>query len=113
VTVPGDQIWTETDLDCDAGAALAITAEGTVFHNDEVSTGPDGDPTVSSEFNVVPEVAHAALIGRIGEGDPFFVGSAISGTCQAAGPLFLGVNDRGPENNSGEFNATVEVQVAE
>jgi hypothetical protein len=41
------------------------------------------------------------------------VGSAISGTCQAAGPLSLGVNDRGPENNSGEFNATVEVQVAE
>jgi hypothetical protein len=113
VAVPGDQIFTETDVDCDAGASLAISAEGTVFHNDETGTGPDGDPSVPAEFSVVPDIAHAALIGRIGdEGAPFLVGSSVAGTCPAAGQLFLGVNDAGPGNNSGEFVATVEVQPA-
>ncbi len=63
------------------------------------------------QFNVLDAENHGALIGKIGEsGAPFAVGSDFSSASLAPGRLFLGVNDRGPDNNSGAFTATVTVR---
>ncbi len=48
------------------------------------------------------------LIGRIGpNGRPFEIGNGASVTVPAAGPLFLGVNDDGFEDNQGEFRVEI------
>jgi hypothetical protein len=117
VTVPGTRAWTDTGIDLAAGARVHIAASGTIQHNpDAASTvGPDGDvnPTATT-YNAIVDgklVAgrHASLIARVGTQDAFFVGSAADFTAATAGRLQLGVNDAGPENNSGHFDAEVTV----
>ena len=50
----------------------------------------------------------AALIGRVGEDAPFFIGSDTEGIrVRGSGQLFLGVNDETLEDNSGSFRVTV------
>ena len=48
-----------------------------------------------------------ALIGRIGNGAAFGIGSQTAITAPATGRLFLGVNDDGFGDNSGAFTVTV------
>jgi hypothetical protein len=55
---------------------------------------------------------HSALIGKIGDGDPFLVGKSKSFDVAAQGRLFLGVNDHGVENNSGSFQVMITVTAA-
>lgn len=113
VNVAGTQPWTDSGLDLRAGDRVHITATGTVFHNlpTASSAGPDGAPDPNlRQFNVLADANHAGLLGRLGEsGDPFQVGSDSTFAAPTAGRLYLGVNDRGVDNNSGAFVATVEV----
>jgi hypothetical protein len=111
LTVDGRQTWTDTGRDLQAGDRVTIEASGTVVHNvqDPLSaTGPGGDPRSDLfQYNEIPG-NHAALMARIGDGEPFIVGGGSAFTAPAPGRLWLGVNDKGPENNSGHFNATIE-----
>jgi hypothetical protein len=92
-----------------------ITASGTVFPNTanrSLAAGPDGVPNQPQirQFDVVPGVDHSGLIGRVGtNGSPFVVGHADRFTAAIAGPLFLGINDTGVDNNDGAFTARVTV----
>jgi hypothetical protein len=45
--------------------------------------------------------APGALLGRIGEGEPFYVGNHLEFTARTAGPLFLGNGDQYPDDNTG------------
>ena len=116
VQIPADQQWTDTQVTCQNGDVLDITASGSIFHNKDDPTsavGPDGltDPWFH-QFNVsgLPDANTASLIGSVGgTGDPFFVGSSKSYPCERAGTLFLGINDIGVANNSGAFVATIEL----
>lgn len=47
------------------------------------------------------------LIGRIGTGKPFRIGSKNTLPTQEAGKLYLGINDNVFGDNSGEFRVTV------
>jgi hypothetical protein len=74
------------------------------------STGPDGDPEGLSEYSLIGDLNHAGLIGRITDaGDPFAIGSDADFDADEDGRLYLGINDTGVENNSGEFEASVTV----
>jgi hypothetical protein len=117
VEVPATQPWTDTDIECTAGGVLDITATGTILHNKETSesaVGPDGlENPWFHQFNVpgLPDANTAALIGSINREQPYFVvGTGTSYECPGAGGLFLGINDTGLENNSGQFTATIEQQ---
>jgi hypothetical protein len=79
-----------------------------VFHNEVDSVGPEGVP--NDLVNPLPDAAHSALIGRIGEdGALFYVGPSATFTVEEDGRLFLGINDAGLDNNRGSFTATVDV----
>lgn len=112
-TVP----WTDTGVDCEQGQDLVISATGTVLHDSprqESAVGPDGlaDPAFH-QYNVpgLPNANTVGLIGSLDQSQPFFVvGSNRTYECQRAGRLFLGVNDAGLANNSGEFEASITIQ---
>src|SRR4029453_17236423 len=72
---------------------------------------PDGltDPGYH-QYNVpgLPDANTVALIGSIAQEKPYLlVGTGTTYECPGDGTLFLGINDVGVDNNSGEFSATI------
>jgi hypothetical protein len=115
VTVDARRGFIDTGVDVAVGDRVAVSATGTIFHDASGSTGPNGvaERRDLAQFNVLDTENHGALIGRIGQtGAPFSVGSDFSSSSLAPGRLFLGVNDRGLDNNSGAFTATVTIRKA-
>lgn len=114
-TVPGTRRWTNTGITLEVGDQVTVTASGEVFHSVELQrkAGPDGEPGTRFPSNVLMSADHGALLGMIGgDGEPFFVGDDQQFDAPASGQLFLGINDTGVENNSGEFRAQVTVRRA-
>lgn len=118
LAVAGDAYWTSTGVTCAEGDALAITATGTILHEDNPAStvtpegllGPDGLPDpVFLQWNVpgVPDVATASLIGSLDRQEPFAVGSDLTFECPRAGELFLGINDINLVGNSGAWQAAI------
>jgi hypothetical protein len=110
VAVGGAQPFTDTGVVLRPGSTITVTAAGTVFHNEADSVGPGGVPG-APQWSVIPDAPHSALIGRIGpDGAPFLIGERATFEAGGGGPLFLGVNDTGLDNNRGAFSATVSVE---
>ncbi len=112
VTVDARQGYIDTGIDVAVGDRVAISANGVIFHDASGSTGPNGvaERRDLTQYNLIESENHGALIGRVGDGAPFAVGSDFSSASLAPGRLFLGVNDAGPDNNRGAFTATITVR---
>lgn len=113
--VPATQPWTDTTIDLGAGDEITITANGEVIddinnHPDRTFT-PDGEPDLEGEHSGDPhrDINHAALIGKVGDGEAFFVGSDHAFTAADAGRLHLGINDGRFDDNAGAYDAVVTV----
>ena len=112
VTVQGDLAWTDTGLQCEPGKRYQIVATGSVAHaGKNAGVGPDGDPNPSlRQFNApgLPKANHSALIASVDKkAPPTVVGSSTTYQCQTTGGLYLGPNDSGLDNNSGEWDVTL------
>ncbi len=122
--VPANATWVDSGIDVTAGEALTLVAHGRIRHltpttKQQLSnceSGPAGtffydDDLVHREFPLPAAGLGPApcycLIGRIGEGDPFFVGEGMSLSCESSGRLYLGVNDFDVADNTGEFYVEV------
>ena len=96
----------DTGLVFTAGEAVDISASGTWNGGACGDVGPDGtgcfgtDPTTGALYY--------SLIGRIGTGAWFQVGSAYAGTSDGAGDLFLAFDDSDSLNNTGFVTAVVQ-----
>jgi hypothetical protein len=55
----------------------------------------------------MPNELAGALIARIGNSRPFGIGDQTSIPMPAAGVLFLGINDDGLQDNTGEFRVEI------
>jgi hypothetical protein len=113
--VPATQPWTDTTIELGAGDEITITANGEVIddinnHPDRTFT-PDGEPDLEGEHSGDPhrDINHAALIGKVGDGEAFFVGSDHAFTAADAGRLHLGINDGRFDDNAGAYDAVVTV----
>jgi hypothetical protein len=82
----------------------------------EIMLGPNPDDVATSAgvkagrmaANApLPQSLAGALIGRIGNGQPFGIGNQTSIVMPAAGRLFLGINDDNFNDNSGEFRVEI------
>ena len=114
----GTEGWKDTGIDVGQGDRVTIEATGTVHHNPQAGSavGPDGTPDPSlRKYNVLDKGKlldgnHAALIAKVGNGDLVIVGQ--KGTLVAASPghVWLGINDQGPDNNSGFFDVMVGIE---
>jgi hypothetical protein len=108
ITVSAQQGWTPTGLVVNRGETLTVNASGEIRFREG---GPANSPAGSSEMgegNPMPSVPTGALIGRIGNGRPFLIGSQTRIQAPAAGQLFLGVNDTHLGDNSGAFQVQVQ-----
>ena len=108
--------WTDSGVDVSNGQSVLLLGYGLAntdgsnsqhFHNPHHWGGPAGcafkagvaDPS----WNFLADgLAQMALVGRIGSGDPFFVGNMAKFTASTSGRLYLGYNDQ-----HGSFSANV------
>jgi hypothetical protein len=118
IPVPGDSDWVESGVRVTAGQTFTVAASGQVnpCANQTIDVckpyGPDGmtqlgtalqaEPGTASGYPM-PDAAIASLIGRIGEGTPFFIGAGGTFTADAEGTLQFLINDIPLENNKGVF----------
>jgi hypothetical protein len=111
ITVSGTQQWTPTGVIVRRGDWVTFNASG------DVRIGGPGNPT-ASPGGVTPQTTApgapmqnapaGALIGKVGNGAPFLIGSQQRVRMTEAGQLFLGVNDGHLEDNEGNFQVSVQ-----
>lgn len=111
--VEGTQPWTDTGMTVRAGGTITFDAQGTVRisnnHNDIAGAGGTLSGRREADAPLPNQVA-GALIARIGNSPPLFIGNRRSVRAPFGGRLYLGVNDGYLEDNSGDFQVTVSVQ---
>lgn len=111
VAIPGTAQWVDTGVSVRQGQALTITATGQVVlsadPNDKAS--PNGALSGRKAANApLPDAMAGALIGRIGNGRPFPIGAGPSNiAAPGSGELYLGINDDGMGDNSGQFEVQI------
>jgi hypothetical protein len=109
VMVQARQQWTDTGVSVRNGQMVYFEASGKVRWGRDRQDGPEGENnSPRNPSRPIPSRPAAALIGRVGDDAPFFVGSDTNGIrVRGSGTLFLGVNDETFEDNSGAFRVTV------
>lgn len=108
-TVRGASAWTDTGMDINRNDRLIFSANGEVcYSQNEPSVSPDGHLVPNNQAYPVPSIGVGALIGKIGNGRPFAIGSNSQPiTMPAGGRLFLGINDDSFGDNSGGFRVSI------
>ena len=111
IAVPANAQWTPTGLTVRRGEVLTITTTG------EIRLSADGNERGSSAGATsqrtaagapLPQAFVGALIGRIGNSQPFAIGNATTITAPASGQLFLGINDDHVADNQGGFRVNIQ-----
>ncbi len=110
VVVPANRQWTQTGITVRQGWNLSLTTSGEIQFSPDSSdraapAGNNADKRVPGA--PMPQVLAGALIGRIGNGQPFGVGNLTSLRAPASGPLFLGINDDNVADNAGQFQVSI------
>jgi hypothetical protein len=109
VLVSARNPWTDSGITVRNGQTIFFEASGRVRWGKDRQDGPEGENnSPRNPSRPIPGRPAAALIGRVGEDAPFFVGGDTEGIrVRGSGQLFLGVNDETLEDNSGSFRVTV------
>ena len=122
IIVSGSAAWTDSQIHVQAGDVVTVTARGRVTiagarQETPLQAGPEGT------FHFSDDVAHRsfplpaaargpspcyALIGREGDGDPFFVGQRKSWRVAQSGRLRFGINHYDPGTVEGRFVVRIE-----
>jgi hypothetical protein len=109
-TVSAQQPWTPTGLTVRKGQTLRFNTTGEIQlsadANDKASSAGSNTGRYAPR-SAMPRALAGALIGRIGNGQPFGIGNQTSIVAPASGQLFLGVNDDTFNDNQGAFQVTV------
>jgi len=116
IRVPGNQQWVPTNINVQAGDTIRFDSKGEVrlSRNSADRATPAGAVNGSiSQSAPVSGAPLGALIGRVGSGTgfnrgrTFLIGSQGAVKMPTGGPLFLGINDDGVGDNTGEFLVTI------
>jgi hypothetical protein len=109
VTVSARQAWTDSGISVRNGQTVYFEASGRVRWGRDRQDGPEGESnSPRNPSRPIPSRPAAALIGRVGDDAPFFIGTDAEGIrVRGAGQLFLGVNDDSFDDNSGSFRVTI------
>jgi PA-IL-like protein len=109
VNVNAAERWTDTGVNVRAGQTIYVSANGKVRWGPGRQDGPAGEHnSPRNDARPIPSRPAAALIGRIGDGDYFFIGDDTDAIrMRDSGRLYLGINDDYLHDNSGAFRVTV------
>ena len=111
ITVPANQPWTPTGIAVTKGQTLMFSSTGEVqlsADTNDVATASGAKSARTAPRAAMPRVLAGALIGRIGNGQPFAIGDNNTFQAPASGQLFLGVNDDSFADNQGTFQVTIQ-----
>ena len=108
-TVSSQQAWSPTGIVMNRGEVFTVNASGeiSIGGGDNAKSTPNGTGRLDPA-SALPSVPTGTLIGRIGNGQPFVIGTQTRVTAPAAGQLFLGINDSHFGDNQGAYQ--VELQ---
>lgn len=111
IVVEASEGWTDTNIVVGPGDLLSIRYLSGMWSpwpgGEYDAIGSGGDPRC--RCNEMDAVSHAALIGRIGETQPFLVAMRYEHVVGEAGNLFLGINDVDLYDNSGFIEVVVKI----
>jgi len=109
VNVQARTQWTDTGVNVRGGQMIYFEASGRVRWGRDRQDGPEGENnSPRNPSRPIPGRPAAALIGRVGDDAPFFIGNDAEGVrVRGSGTLFLGINDETLDDNSGSFRVTV------
>ena len=108
----------DTGLVFAAGDQLTVAASGTWDGGCGFAFSPDGARTANFAcgaplIDTTTDLYYFSLVGRIGSGNWFTLGSSFNNTVTSSGRLYLGFLDTDSGNNSGSVTARVTGGVAE
>lgn len=115
ISVSPRQAWTTTGMTVRKGEVLTFNTSGEVQLSgdaSDVATSAGSKTGRHATGAPLPTALAGALIGRIGNGQPFAIGNQTRIPMPAAGQLFLGVNDDGFDDNQGEFRVDIQRSAA-
>ncbi len=114
ISVYSGKPWTKTGIRLNEGDEVTVTATGRVHPCWTMACGnPRHErwlgPYGSTDHPILSRngIPHMALMGRIGEWSPFFIGPELSFEALVDGDLYLGVNDDDFRGNVGAFDVTI------
>jgi serine/threonine-protein kinase len=100
VLVTADQPWQDTKVEAGTDALLTIAARGS-WEKQGKAYPAAGLPDAARDRAVLPDAPAMAVVGRIGNGEPFAVGTSQTIRPRAGGRLFLQANDLDLKDNAG------------
>ncbi len=103
--------WTNSGWVVKKGQRIHITGEGTVSLGKGETCEPSGDADLADDQKLMKSVPTGALIAVIGDdnNDFIYIGAEREFTATRDGTLFLGINEGNLNDNSGSFNAKIEI----
>jgi hypothetical protein len=110
VRVHANVPWNDTGITLKSGDMVTFRTTGQVNFGESAgqTAGPDGNVAAHSPNYPISALPAGALIGRVGSGAPFGIGSnAAPIRMPSKGRLLLGVNDNEINDNSGYFSVVV------
>ena len=108
VLVQANQQWNDAGITVKKGDRIAFSTSGQISYGQGMTAGPDGNGSLRRPDYPVPAMPVGGLIGRVGNGTPFPIGSNAQPIVMPNdGRLMLGVNDNELDDNSGAFTVTV------
>jgi hypothetical protein len=99
IRVEANRPWTRTRINLRQGDRLLIKATGKIMPGKfehflkQTSCTPKGYEFWRGDHTVLHNANYMAAIGKIGNRDAFYIGSAREFVSYVNGPLFLGIND--------------------
>ncbi len=113
VHVQGQYRWTDTGIDVRAGQNVTLDSSGTIQMSDNAQD--TATPAGSTSGRRAPDAPilnqlAGALLGRIGDYGPIFLGNRQSFNAPVGGRLYLGINDDHLPDNRGEFLVNITTQ---
>jgi hypothetical protein len=109
-TVPGNRLWTPTNIRVNQGDRVRIEANGEIRFTSNAADRAGTAGSLAQKFTPgapLPKAFVGALTGRIDNGRPFGIGDQTSLVMPASGILYLGINDDNVTDNSGQFQVTI------
>lgn len=111
LTIDARESWATTLITVRSGDRLHFSATGEISVSENRSAdvaSPDGHrESRMDQGTPLPTAPIGALIGRVGNGRPFLIGSNADVTMPASGMLFVGVNDGHLADNQGSFRVEI------
>jgi hypothetical protein len=108
LAVPANQAWTDTGLTVRRGETIRFGASGTIQLSRTDAATPAGNANLRARTLPRPGFPVGALIGKIGDNQPFAIGQTDSQVVMTSdGRLWLGINDTTFGDNSGEFRVVI------